>query len=1431
MTNRIEIHDNGLTVLYDAEQPAIDILFVHGFTGHPKDTWTLKKSKVPLAIRQKKHQLDDDSAGADRSSKIRRLRLFNRASSASSGATSSTASAVRSATVKDISDAERQNHKDVYWPLDLLPQTLPNSRILTYGYDTKVRHWISGQVSKKTVYDHGWDLLYSLEATRRDPCEKERPILFIAHSLGGIVVKEALRRSHGCQSTKPHYYNVYESVRGVLFFGTPHRGADPLSFLHHVLSASIQALGTQVNDQIVNTLMPNSERLLELRDEFSVMCHERNWHVYSFQEEYGVAGLFQSKVVDDQSSCLNDPVVETKQHISSNHMDMCRFHGIQDPGYSKVAAAITFIFDTIQTKDQNAQPDTLPGHTGPEDIAPIPSGVDEEGNPSAISSSPDEASSLPEHSRAHPRTTRQIPEEVKQSLIEQLYFAKIDERLTNLVSAQGKTCRWFLEKPEYRSWRDASKQHEHKGFLWIKGNPGTGKSTLMKFLFEDLKANSKSDPSRITLSFFFLARGTIEEKSTTGLYRSLLHQLFEKAPELKDSLEWLTSDGARSIRKTGWPEEALKRTLQHAVQKLDFRSLTLFVDALDECDDNQVRDMVCFFEDLCEDAESLRLRLNICFSSRHYPHIEIQQGLEITLEHEAGHRDDIQSYIRSRLRLRKSKQADGLQAEILDRSSFIFLWVVLVVDILNSEYPTKPLDKMRNRLREIPPKLADLFDMILNRDKENTDILKTCLTWILFSSTPLKPEELYFAVQFNHSEDATGFWDREAVSPEDILASVRSCSKGLAEITRNKASEVQFIHESVREFLLGRYGAQWFGDEDEEFVGRGHELLKSGCLLQIHAAWKEYEKRQIIDVLEDIDGVNAEFPFLGYATRHVLGHANCAQQHGKDQQICLDDFPLRRWVVLSNAHEIYKIRKHDTSITLLYILAEKGLSGLIRACDSTNSCFEVENHRYGLPIFAALMSGSHEAVLALLESEATGHSAEPELLGLCQKYQERGHNKMKFGRDFIFPKQKRAVDYIFDQNDEILLEFLIVLGRVRFDEPFRGKKLFSFALEEGREVVALLLLRKCAPDLGPQDDNRFLSTAVENDLGGVVELLLELGVDPSLRLQSPPFEIPLLSAVQNASESVVKRILAYCFYADGRPKRPELHYEVLKEAVILGRMPFVNLFLGPGIDITSGSDQYLDLLHEAAVRRHGDVVGLFIDAWVRCKTKDGHELRALLIAVTMGDQESVASLLMSGTNIELRDPRGRTALSYAVRCQNSEGMIRKLIDYGADIQTVDNGNRTLLHHAAMSFHVDPRVVDLLIGTTANIDAKDSTGRTPLSHAVCMKEKGDSFMFIKKLLANGADIEAADNLGRTPLSYASENGFLGPLGAGPLSLLLKSGANVESRDNQGRTPLFHAIETESFGPYRLLLDHGAMSDIKDNRGYEPLLPVAWMDEWN
>ena len=95
-----------------------------------------------------------------------------------------------------------------------------------------------------------------------------------------------------------HLRSIYESTSGIVFFGTPHGGADPRGLLQHIAEKIIKAMGFSVNEQIVNTLLPSSARLRELRDDFGPMARQENWTIYSFQEQYGINALNGNKVRD-----------------------------------------------------------------------------------------------------------------------------------------------------------------------------------------------------------------------------------------------------------------------------------------------------------------------------------------------------------------------------------------------------------------------------------------------------------------------------------------------------------------------------------------------------------------------------------------------------------------------------------------------------------------------------------------------------------------------------------------------------------------------------------------------------------------------------------------------------------------------------------------------------------------------------------------------------------------------------------------------------------------------------------------------------------------------------------------------------------------------------------------------------------------------------
>ncbi|KAH7258710.1 hypothetical protein B0J15DRAFT_465964 [Fusarium solani] len=97
----------------------------------------------------------------------------------------------------------------VFWPRDLLKKEIPDSRITSFGYDANAGHFWS-----MASQNHG------------------RPIIFVAHSLGGLVVEDLMidhRQKgllHSKNSAQLHLQDISKSTIGIAFLGTPHLGAD-----------------------------------------------------------------------------------------------------------------------------------------------------------------------------------------------------------------------------------------------------------------------------------------------------------------------------------------------------------------------------------------------------------------------------------------------------------------------------------------------------------------------------------------------------------------------------------------------------------------------------------------------------------------------------------------------------------------------------------------------------------------------------------------------------------------------------------------------------------------------------------------------------------------------------------------------------------------------------------------------------------------------------------------------------------------------------------------------------------------------------------------------------------------------------------------------------------------------------------------------------
>ncbi|KAK5993734.1 hypothetical protein PT974_07171 [Cladobotryum mycophilum] len=285
-------------------------------------------------------------------------------------------------------------------------------------------------------------------------------------------------------------------------------------------------------------------------------------------------------------------------------------------------------------------------------------------------------------------------------LLESLRFEQPESRYPSIKAAYSGTCEWLLTHPRYLDWLDHEKATHHHGILWVKGKPGSGKSTLMRFTHTHYEGIATADT--VVIAFFVNAHGAELEKSMVGMFRSLLFQILESYPELQEILDQLCLDTRPQTMEMNWELETLQEMFSAVIHNLGERHLVCLIDGLDGVDEEQARHFLDFVNDVAEKSVANGTKFNVCFSTRHYPYLTRQHGLELILEDEPRQRTDMERYVRSRIKIGQGKVFDEVVAQVLERSAGIFLWTVLMVDILSREIQRGRIYALQKNLQNHP---------------------------------------------------------------------------------------------------------------------------------------------------------------------------------------------------------------------------------------------------------------------------------------------------------------------------------------------------------------------------------------------------------------------------------------------------------------------------------------------------------------------------------------------------------------------------------------------------------------------------------------------------------------------------------------------------------------------------------------------------------
>jgi len=217
----------------------------------------------------------------------------------------------------------------ICWISDLLPQDLPNARIMSFGYDADVvRFWtIAGS---NRLHDHGKSLAYAVLDIHSEV--EQCPILFVSHSLGGLVCEAALVLS----DKREELSSVLRSTMGIVFLGTPHGGSDLANWGTTV--ARYVSIFRGTNTGILKNLQPGSADLQQVEDDFQYLQHRKdiNLKIFCFYEELKMTDTV-GKIVEDRSAIIHG---YGSCSIHANHRNMTKFSGRSDVGYGQVLGVL-----------------------------------------------------------------------------------------------------------------------------------------------------------------------------------------------------------------------------------------------------------------------------------------------------------------------------------------------------------------------------------------------------------------------------------------------------------------------------------------------------------------------------------------------------------------------------------------------------------------------------------------------------------------------------------------------------------------------------------------------------------------------------------------------------------------------------------------------------------------------------------------------------------------------------------------------------------------------------------------------------------------------------------------------------------------------------------------------------------------------------------
>lgn len=450
-----------------------------------------------------------------------------------------------------------------------------------------------------------------------------------------------------------------------------------------------------------------------------------------------------------------------------------------------------------------------------------------------------------------------------QEILLSLRYDGMGSRKHTIAETHGDTYEWIFSSPQkirrqkglkanFSDWLETD-----GGIFWVTGHPGSGKSTLMKFVDSHKTTLSKlqtwaSGYKLVKASHYFWVNGSALQKSQLGLLRALCFEILRQCPDLVPQFcadRW-NDAVSKQDQQPVWHVGELERIL-HRLQASEFKvtnekvRFCFFIDGLDEYSGD--------YEGLLNNLRHLvnSPHIKICAASRPWTLFEEALGQDETrmLTMQELTADDIATYVRDVLEEdeqftaleKQDSRAHDLIEDIIKRANGVFLWVYLVVRQLQRSLKNgDTFEVLESNVGQFPSDLDDYFRHMLDtvdtfKQRETAQIFRVCIRarqpLALLAFSVLDPDNtITKKLEGDDSVDKKEVDEIHAKMEKQILLR----GPELLDVIRDgKYIHVTFTHRSVRDFLTHNNMDTLFAERAGKDFGTGEDFEPLSTLVHM----------------------------------------------------------------------------------------------------------------------------------------------------------------------------------------------------------------------------------------------------------------------------------------------------------------------------------------------------------------------------------------------------------------------------------------------------------------------------------------------------------------------------------------------------------------------------------------------------------------------